>query len=146
MVNNSIQPQPIAFNAPMGQTPHSSAMAMQQASVARQTALINTGGKRRRGRFSGGTTTTIPVINTPYNSGLVNNPSNQQVSGTSTLLNGRAQGANDNVPLVPHKGGYKYSKKGRGRTSKRSLIRDFRIGGKRRKSKTVKRRRTKRRM
>jgi hypothetical protein len=142
--NTSNSVPPIGLTGQPGQGPHSSAMATQQASVARQAALIgvSSGGKRRKYRGGTGPTTIVPVINAPYNSGLVNGPDNQQVSGTTTLVSGRAQATGDPVVLV---GGYKYiSKKGKGKTNK---LLPKTIGGKRRKSKRrqTKRRRTKRR-
>jgi len=144
----------IGFTGQPGQSPYSNAAAMQQAGVARQMALIGkTGGRRRyRGGDGEGTTrttgtTVIPTTTVPYISGLQNGPSQQQLSGANTLLNGRAQATGDNVALVPskHVGGYRYydsGKRGRGKGKKQNSLRKTHklLGGKRRR----KRRQTRR--
>jgi hypothetical protein len=136
----------IGLTGQPGQSPYSNAAAMQQTGVARQMALIGkTGGKRR---YRGGNptgTTVIPTVTVPYNSGLQNGPSQQQLSGANTLLTGRAQATGDNVALVPKVGGYRYydsGKRGRGKGKRQNSLRKSHklLGGKRRR----KRRQTRR--
>jgi hypothetical protein len=138
----------IGFTGQPGQSPYSNAAAMQQAGVARQMALIGkTGGRRKYRGGAGEGATVIPTVTVPYNSGLQNGPSQQQLSGANTLLNGRAQATGDNVALVPskHVGGYRYydsGKRGRGKGKKQNSLRKTHklLGGKRRR----KRRQTRR--
>jgi hypothetical protein len=138
----------IGLTGQPGQSPYSNAAAMQQAGVARQMALIGKTGGRRRYRGGAGEgitgTTVIPTVTVSYNSGLQNGPSQQQVSGTNTLLTGRAQATGDNVALVQskHVGGYRYyesAKRGRGKGKRQNSLRKS-VGGKRRR----KRRQTRR--